>query len=176
MGSVETGLSPLSRSPCPTAGRWEHWAGLVLRCRQCWGSPLGLVCLVPREMLLMWTPSEGVWGRSGLPGPPPPRLSQGLIENMDLSDSGDPWVRRWSRVVAAVGRSPWEVSGPSWLVPKFSKERARSCSETGLLYPLLGRCCCSALCQLGAPQLCSPNTEHGLALGLKEDLNWTENP
>lgn len=79
----------------------------------------------------MWTPSEGVWGRSGLPGTP--RLPQGLIENMDLSDSGDPWVQRWSRVVAAVGRSPWEVSGPSWLVPKFSKERARSCSEMGLL-------------------------------------------
>lgn len=79
LGSVETGLSPLSRSPCPTAGRWEHWAGLVLRCRQCWGSPLGLVCLVPREMLLMWTPSEGVWGRSGLPGPPPPVCPRGSL-------------------------------------------------------------------------------------------------
>lgn len=36
---------------------------------------------------------------------------------------------------AAVGRSPWEVSVLSWLVPKAlcSKERARSCLGMGLL-------------------------------------------
>lgn len=129
-------------------------------------------------MLLMFSAGRWALGRAlgRVRADQDPPSAQQLIESMDPSDRGR--VPRWSRVVAAVGTSPWEASGPFWLVPKplLSKERARPCSEMGLLYLWLGRCRCSALCQLGAPQLCSPSTEHSLALGLKEDLNCAEMP
>lgn len=70
LGSVEMRLSPLS--PCPTPGRWEHWAGPLLHC---WGSPLGSVRVAPGEMLmmLMWSAAQWVLVRGsgegqGCPG------------------------------------------------------------------------------------------------------------
>ena len=125
LGLVELGLSPPPQGGGSTRQGCSYTVGRAGEAACCsWGDARDVADVVSSMM----GPSEGVWGGSGLPG-------TRLCPSLDLSDGGDWWVRRWSRVVPAMGRSPWEVCGPSWLVPKLllSKERARSCSEMGVL-------------------------------------------
>lgn len=71
----------------------------------------------------------------------------------------------------------WEVSDPSQLVPKqLLSKRSQILLGNGAGVTITGRCHCSAVCQLRAPQLCSPSPEHDLVVGLEKDHNWAEKP